>query len=1162
MSCNTNSSDINQTFIIEPLAIDDIYTTGATLINNIIYFDRTDALSAYTANLSSLVTYDTYVTGMTFSNNLLTITRNDGIAISANINTLTGLTVNGSISATTFFGDGSNLTGISKQDTYVTGGTYSNGTAIFTNNSGGTFNITGFSTGYTLTSSAITSTLGYIPYNSTNPNGYITGYTDVHTTGMTFNTATYDLIIKGSDNINYTQNLGILASDIYTTGGTYSNGIAVYTNNSGYTFNVTGFTTPFTGGTVAGITAATISATTYIGLPLDIHTTGMTFNTATYDLSISDNEGNNYTQNLGILASDMTITGGTYNPATGTATFTNNSGGTFNVTGFVTGFTDVYTTGGTFTNNTLSLRRNDGVTYSISGFSTISPFETIIEGGNTGITRTNRIAANYGNIGQDAVDLSISNYPSTTAGATGFASFAEGFNTQAIGDYSHAEGLGNIAGNAYSHVEGWGNTVNGGAAHAEGRQTTANGYASHAQNINTSAIGQYSHAGGNNSIASGDTSFIHSTNSSVNGNRSIVLGGSGITGNYDDTVYVPNLNLNFIPIVDNTISSILGRKSDGSIITLDKSGFSSSDTYVTGGTYSNGTAIFTNNSGSTFSVSGFSTGTTTDISNLVPYTGATKDVNLGLNNLYTNKLYLYNEVENESGSIHYADEALHFSNSEDETILWIEPGFIQIHKTPTIQSNFWTSLLTENRDHYLPDISGTIALTSQLNNTYTTGGTYSNGTAIFTNNSGGTFNITGFSTGYTLTSSAITSTLGYIPYNSTNPNGYITGFTNTYTTGATKSGTIATFINNTGGTFTLTGLTDTYTTGGTYSNGTAIFTNNTGGTYNVSGFFTGTSSQWTTSGSDIYYNTGNVGIGSIPLSTARLRLFDNTLAGSGSLAGSLLDLQQTWNTTGVVTALKLNVTNTASASGSKVVDFQVAGVSKLNLDVNGTVNVNTTLNAGAIQSNGNIQALFTSGFQFNAGTWTCKANPQTQNPNGGIVYTAYAGYIGGHIFTIATSTDAQLTSNNYLMQLQHTFAPTASTGAYAALRVNPTINQTGTASGVTRGILIDGVLTNAVDFRALEIQTGKVVYSSTITPAGTTGNQVIHKISGKVNAAATTTSLVVTNNLVTTSSIVMCQLGTNDATCVIKSVVEGTGSFTINYTAPTAETVIKFKVIN
>lgn len=53
------------------------------------------------------------------------------------------------------------------------------------------------------------------------------------------------------------------------TGGTYSNGVIVFSNSTGGTFNVSGLTTPFTGGTVNGtttfsngISATTISATT------------------------------------------------------------------------------------------------------------------------------------------------------------------------------------------------------------------------------------------------------------------------------------------------------------------------------------------------------------------------------------------------------------------------------------------------------------------------------------------------------------------------------------------------------------------------------------------------------------------------------------------------------------------------------------------------------------------------------------------------------------------------------------------------------------------------------------------------------------------------------------------------------------------------------------
>ena len=69
-------------------------------------------------------------------------------------------------------------------------------------------------------------------------------------------------------------------------------------------------------------------------------------------------------------------------------------------------------------------------------------------------------------------------------------------------------------------------------------------------------------------------------------------------------------------------------------------------------------------------------------------------------------------------------------------------------------------------------------------------------------------------------------------------------------TGGTYSGGTTTFTNNTGGTFSVsgyyTGGTDVFVTGGTYTAGTATFTNNTGGTFSVSGFTTGgtSSSYW------------------------------------------------------------------------------------------------------------------------------------------------------------------------------------------------------------------------------------------------------------------------------------------------------------------------------
>jgi hypothetical protein len=112
----------------------------------------------------------------------------------------------------------------------------------------------------------------------------------------------------------------------------------------------------------------------------------------------------------------------------------------------------------------------------------------------------------------------------------------------------------------------------------------------------------------------------------------------------------------------------------------------------------------------------------------------------------------------------------------------------------------------------------------------------------------------------------------------------------------------------------------------------------------------------------------------------------------------------------------------------------------------------------------------------------------------------------------------------------------------------------------------NAIITNPYAFGILSgnsYYAGKHVIDSTITAGGTTGNQTINKPTGTVNIATAGTTVTVTNSLVTTSSIVMAVIRTNDTTAVIKNVVPGAGSFTINLTAAaTGEISIGFMVIN
>ena len=111
--------------------------------------------------------------------------------------------------------------------------------------------------------------------------------------------------------------------------------------------------------------------------------TGFSFNTNNYDLTLTGDKGLTLTQSLAILSSDMTIVSGSYNPTNGVATFINNSGGTFNVTGFLTGYTDFVVSGLTYNNltGTLTLSQTNGSVLTTSGFLTGTTTDFFVTGG-------------------------------------------------------------------------------------------------------------------------------------------------------------------------------------------------------------------------------------------------------------------------------------------------------------------------------------------------------------------------------------------------------------------------------------------------------------------------------------------------------------------------------------------------------------------------------------------------------------------------------------------------------------------------------------------------------------------------------------------------------------------------------------------------------------
>ena len=132
--------------------------------------------------------------------------------------------------------------------------------------------------------------------------------------------------------------------------------------------------------------------------------------------------------------------------------------------------------------------------------------------------------------------------------ARGAYSHAEGFLTNAKGDYSHTEGQSTIADGKSSHAEGFATNAKGDYSHAEGQSTIADGKSSHAEG-SSCAYADNSHAEGTSwagvkdnpskgvnshaegsSVAEGSYSHSEGMGTTASGNASHAEGGSSPFG--------------------------------------------------------------------------------------------------------------------------------------------------------------------------------------------------------------------------------------------------------------------------------------------------------------------------------------------------------------------------------------------------------------------------------------------------------------------------------------------------------------------------------------------------------------------------------------------------------------------------------------------------------
>ena len=417
----------------------DVFVTGGTFSGGDIIFTNN---SGGTFSVSGISSFDTFVTGFSYSNNTFTIFQNSGTSLSTTINSVTGLTSNGTINSTifsggTYFGDGSNLTGIIRG---------SGGGRLFyfnlSNTQGPYYEFSPSATTQTeqsITSgsiaSGVTSTIaGFLtpsdePYVTILPGGiwsfYLHCYKEDSLASFDIFCEIYKRTSGGTETLLFQTDPTEVTSNAPIPRMAISDGFY-----SGTTFDLSDRILVKVNGTNTGTSSKTITfvtegqihysyATTSLYLSsVDTFTTGFTYsdnkltiqrNEGLSDLSVTINSvtGLTINGNLSVtgttssgtisattyqnLPTDIRVTGGTFSG--GSIVFTNNTGGTFNVSG-ISSF-DTFTTGFSYSNNTFTISRNSGSTLT----ATINTMTGLTVNGNLSVTGNTNVRGITGTTG-------------------------------------------------------------------------------------------------------------------------------------------------------------------------------------------------------------------------------------------------------------------------------------------------------------------------------------------------------------------------------------------------------------------------------------------------------------------------------------------------------------------------------------------------------------------------------------------------------------------------------------------------------------------------------------------------------------------------------------------------------------------------------------------
>ena len=204
-----------------------------------------------------------------------------------------------------------------------------------------------------------------------------------------------------------------------------------------------------------------------------------------------------------------------------------------------------------------------------------------------------------------------------------------------------------------------------------------------------------------------------------------------------------------------------------------------------------------------------------------------------------------------------------------------------------------------------------------------------------------------------------------------------------------------------------------------------------------------------------FTGTDTLGVSSIQDQTSLLSLNKTTAitdivaAGSGSLAGSALNIAQTWNTTGNPSAIKLNVTNTASGGSGRLLDLQTGGTTRFFISSTGQISANNLNNTGGF--------LQVTGYAtISAGLYSTPISA-VNGSNTTLSLQEKNFSVAGTNAKIGTGTISNTSGNFYNFAVLPTYNQVASTASNTDLLVNRVETSIGSGTQLLIDLQVGGV---------------------------------------------------------------------------------------------------------